>query len=100
MDDWKNGMAYALGGAAVFLAGTLFRELLEEMEIVSNMTIPDIKPILIHCGQEAGIREDLQGEEEIRNYFEKGIPNGVQLVEMLYCKDGCHNGDGIKRCGI
>lgn len=32
MDDWKNGMAYALGGAAVFLAGTLFRELLEEME--------------------------------------------------------------------
>lgn len=32
MDDWKNGMAYALGGAAVFLAGILFRELLEEME--------------------------------------------------------------------
>lgn len=32
MDDWKNGMAYALGAAAVFLAGTLFRELLEEME--------------------------------------------------------------------
>lgn len=32
MNDWKNGMAYALGGAAVFLAGTLFRELLEELE--------------------------------------------------------------------
>ena len=32
MDDWKNGMAYALGGAAVFLLGTLFRELLEELE--------------------------------------------------------------------
>ena len=32
MNDWKNGMAYALGGAAVFLLGTLFRELLEEME--------------------------------------------------------------------
>ena len=32
MDDWKNGMAYALGGAAVFLAGSLFKELLEEME--------------------------------------------------------------------
>ena len=32
MDDWKNGMAYALGGAAVFLVGTLFRELLEELE--------------------------------------------------------------------
>ena len=32
MNDWKNGMAYALGGAAVFLLGTLFRELLEELE--------------------------------------------------------------------
>ena len=32
MDDWKNGMAYALGGAAVFLVGNLLRELLEEME--------------------------------------------------------------------
>lgn len=143
------------------------KELLEEMKIVSAVTIPNIKPILIHCGQEAGVREDLQGEhkiittpcqaladmgnamglehtwfvpwnkflesignepkfnipkvspippgffeeldmktdsitgeEEIRNYFEKGIPDGVQLVEMLYCKDGCHNGDGIKRCGL
>ena len=32
MDDWKNGMAYALGGAAVFLVGNLLRELLEEIE--------------------------------------------------------------------
>lgn len=32
MNDWKNGMAYALGGAAVFLLGTLFRELLKELE--------------------------------------------------------------------
>ena len=32
MDDWKNGMAYALGGAAVFLVGNLLRELLEELE--------------------------------------------------------------------
>ena len=32
MDDWRNGMAYALGGAAVFLVGNLLRELLEEME--------------------------------------------------------------------
>ena len=32
MDDWKNSMAYVLGGAAIFLAGSLFKELLEEME--------------------------------------------------------------------
>lgn len=43
----------------------------------------------------------LTGEDEIREYFQtqfaKGTPNNVQLVEMLFCKYGCHNGDGI--CG-
>ena len=43
----------------------------------------------------------LTGEDEIREYFQtsfaKGRPNNVQLVEMLFCKHGCHNGDGI--CG-
>ncbi len=140
------------------------KELLEEMDMTANVTVPDIKPILIHCGQEAsgqevlrgeekiittpclaladmgnalgfentwfvpwnkfiesigseptvsipkaspippgffkelGVKTDsVTGEEEIRNYLKNGIPNGVQLVEMLYCKDGCHNGDGIKR---
>lgn len=38
----------------------------------------------------------LTGEEEIRNYFEKYELEEVELVEMLYCKEGCHNGDGIK----
>lgn len=141
------------------------KEMLEELGITSKVFIPDIKPILIHCGQEGSQREELQeeekiittpcqaladmgnamrlqntwfipwnkflesigsepiaktlnespippgffeelavktdsvtGEEEIRNYFEKGIPDRVQLVEMLYCKDGCHNGDGIRGC--
>lgn len=140
------------------------KELLAEMEMTTNVTIPDIKPILIHCGQEASGQEVLRGEEkiittpcqaladmgnalglehtwfvpwnkfiesigseptvsipkaspippgffeelglktdsvtgaeEIRNYLKNGIPDGVQLVEMLYCKEGCHNGDGIKR---
>ena len=38
----------------------------------------------------------LSGEEEIRNYFKTGVPEEVQLVEMLFCKNGCHNGDGIR----
>lgn len=128
----------------------------------SNVIFPDIRPILIHCGQEGSSQEaltgeekiittpcqvladmgnalglpdtrfvpwnqflasigsipeclslkrspippgffeelgvstvSLTGEEEIREYFQKGIPEDVQLVEMLYCKEGCHNGDGI-----
>lgn len=141
------------------------RELLEELGVVSEVTIPEISPILIHCGQEGSGREDLKheekiittpcqaladmgnslnlentqfipwnrflesigsepegvlpkaspippgffdelgiktvsvtGEEEIRNYFKNYEPDDVKLVEMLFCKEGCHNGDGIRRC--
>ena len=141
------------------------KELLVEMDMTTNVTVPDIKPILIHCGQEACGKEELQGEEkiiitpcqaladmgnalglentwfvpwnkfiefigselevrilkkspippgffdelglktvsitgedEIRNYFKQDMSEEVQLVEILYCKDGCHNGDGIKGC--
>ncbi len=35
------------------------------------------------------------GEEEIRNYWEHNASHDIQLVEMLFCKNGCHNGDGI-----
>lgn len=139
------------------------RGLLEEMDVTSNVIMPDILPILIHCGQEAGEQRELQGkqkiittpcqaladmgntlkiqntcfvswnrfvetigsspavdvpkaspippgffedlgiktdsvtgEKEIREYFKNGVPKDVQLVELLYCKEGCHNGDGIK----
>jgi len=139
------------------------KELLEELEGLTNVVIPEIKPILIHCGEEGSGQEELleeekiittpcrsladmgdalelkntrfvawndfvkilgdepqriipktspippgffaelgiktdsvTGERELREYFKKGIPEDVQLVEMLYCKEGCHNGDGIK----
>lgn len=139
------------------------KELLDELENTSKITIPEIHPILIHCGQEGSEREDLSddekiittpcqaladmgnalglkdtcfvpwnqflkslgsepigtaakespippgffdelgiktisvtGEEEIRAYFKQGVPNDVQLVELLFCKEGCHNGDGIE----
>lgn len=140
------------------------KELLGELDITSQITVPEINPILIHCGQEASERKELQeyekiittpcqaladmgnalalpktqfiawnqflelmgseptgtapkespippgffegmglktdsitGEEEIRAYFKQGVPEDVQLVELLYCKEGCHNGDGIKK---
>lgn len=141
------------------------KELLDELDISATVTIPEIAPILIHCGQEGSGREDLldeekiittpcqaladmgnalglkdtwfvpwnrfletigdepmgkppkespippgffddlglktvsiTGEEEIRNYFKKYEPDEEQLVEMLFCKEGCHNGDGIRTC--
>lgn len=141
------------------------RELLDEIQVLSDFTIPEIEPILIHCGREGSLREDLQaeekiittpckaladmgnafglkntwfvpwnqflqsigkkpegklpeespippgffselgmetvsvtGEEKIRKYLEKPISEEVQIVEMLFCKEGCHNGDGIRMC--
>lgn len=40
----------------------------------------------------------LSEESEIRRYFEQYQPNKVQLIELLFCKNGCHNGDGIRMC--
>lgn len=141
------------------------KNLLEEILVLPEVTVPDIKPILIHCGKESSRREDLKGEEKIITtpcqaladmgnamqlkdtrfipwnrfvaetggklqripltkspippgffegvglktasvtgesriieYFRQGVPDDVQLVEMLFCKDGCHNGDGIREC--
>lgn len=137
-------------------------ELVKKLDISAEVLFPDIFPILIHCGMEAGVMENLQneekvittpcraladfgnalgipktefipwneflrrfetapkatplekspippgffeplnfkcvsltGEEEIEKYFAEFQPNKIQLVEMLYCKEGCHNGDGI-----
>jgi len=139
------------------------KEMLEELGITSKVFIPDVKPILIHCGQEGSQRADLQeeekiittpcqaladmgnalglkgtwfvpwnkflksigsepvanipkespippgffeelgvktvsitGEDKIREFFQNDISDGVELVEILFCEGGCHNGDGIK----
>lgn len=140
----------------------MIKELLGELDVNSNIVIPEIKPILIHCGQEISERVDLAkeekiittpcgalagmgnamelpnttfiswncflesigekptcnppkespippgfynelglktisitGEDDIKAYFQNWKAEEVQLVEMLYCKEGCHNGDGI-----
>lgn len=38
----------------------------------------------------------LSGETEIREYFENFQPGQAQIAEMLFCKNGCHNGDGVR----
>ena len=137
--------------------------MVREFENSRQLHFPEIQPILIHCGQEAGISEELlnaekvittpcqsladvgnalkisntvfvpwntfleslgdapegmmlkrspiplgffqplnlrckslSGEEEIRKFFKNPQLEDLQLIEMLYCKNGCHNGDGIK----
>lgn len=142
------------------------REVLDELSVMPNVTIPRIEPILIHCAREISAREDLRGEDKVittpcqaladmgnalklpntwfvpwntflqtlageptgdkpkvspippgffqdlgiktafvtgkyeileymRTHLQKDISEDIQLVEMLFCKEGCHNGDGI-----
>lgn len=37
----------------------------------------------------------ISGEENIEAYFKNNLHKESDLVEMLYCKDGCNNGDGV-----
>ena len=41
----------------------------------------------------------LTGEDEIREYFEarnsREMTDDIQMIEILFCKHGCHNGDGL-----
>ncbi|QTQ12592.1 hypothetical protein HRI96_10520 [Treponema parvum] len=39
--------------------------------------------------------KSITGSEEIQNFFEKEDVSGYKLIEMLYCKNGCNNGDGV-----
>lgn len=37
-------------------------------------------------------------KENICDLFEHFKPGEYDLIELLYCKEGCHNGDGVKMC--
>ncbi len=91
-------------GNALGLKDTYFvswRAFLETLGEQPEGILPKESPIPTGFFEELGVKTDsITGEEEIRAYFQIFLENGaqkeVQLVEMLYCKDGCHNGDGIR----
>ncbi len=57
----------------------------------------DQSPIPPGFFSDLGIRFfSVTGEEAIMEYLENYKPKEAELVELLFCKDGCHNGDGIK----
>lgn len=138
-------------------------EILDDHQVCSKITIPDVYPILIHCALEISKRDELRGiekvittpcqcladmgnklgleetyfvtwnqfmkvigeylpgkkqknspippgffdetgistisitgEEKIRNCLNEFEENEVELIEFLYCENGCHNGDGVR----
>ena len=37
----------------------------------------------------------ISGEENIKEHFRNNLYKESDLIEMLYCKNGCNNGDGV-----
>ena len=55
-------------------------------------------PIPLGFFDDLGIKVDsISGEEEIKKYLLNIKDKDARLIEMLYCENGCHNGDGIPR---
>lgn len=58
--------------------------------------MPEFSPIPPGFFRELGQRTmSLTGRESIEQCVQDGSWQRVRLVEMLYCRDGCHNGDGV-----
>ena len=74
---------------------------LQELGDEPEGILPKESPIPLGFFEELGLRTvSISGEENIRKHFENYVPGEVQLLELLYCKNGCHNGDGILGCSL
>lgn len=73
-----------------------WNEFLEEMGERPEGRLPEASPIPLgfFSGLEGNV-ESLTGKEIIENYIEHSGSRETDLVEMLYCDRGCHNGDGV-----
>lgn len=55
-----------------------------------------ITPIPLGYFNDLAIKQkSFSGHENIENYFSCNTREKQDLIELLYCKDGCHNGDGV-----
>ena len=69
---------------------------LEELNETPEIAFKKETPIPLGFFEELGVDiMSLTGEKEIRNYFQNHKEQLPALIEMLYCHNGCHNGDGI-----
>lgn len=102
--------ALANMGNALGLPNTTFIPWNQFLETMSDQSVRDNETLTTQQLKESpippGFFEDLElktvsftGEDDIRAYFEarhsKEMDKDIQLVEMLFCQCGCHNGDGL-----
>lgn len=89
-----------------FLSWNDFVAELSEKEGISKSGItsyhsqspPDMTPIPLGFFRELPFKQkSISGENSIREFFSTENEKKVRLAELLYCQDGCHNGDGIRK---
>ena len=75
-----------------------WREFIKDLNINENTKakLLDNSPIPLGYfdGLDANVKS-LSGEENIKSYFKNDLYKENDLVEMLYCTNGCNNGDGV-----
>ena len=75
-----------------------WKEFIKDLNISKNTKakLLDNSPIPLGYfdGLDANIKS-LSGEENIKSYFKNELYKENDLVEMLYCTNGCNNGDGV-----
>ncbi len=86
-------------GNSLHLPQTLFltwNEFVQKYGIISEKRHLTQSPIPPGFFQEYGERTDsLASKQQIDAYFTSGNKKHTEMLEMLYCPDGCHNGDGV-----
>lgn len=78
-----------------FISWKVFLQDLDEKEKIKRKVL-DESPIPLGYFTSFGSKiTSISGKENIENYFENGLHKKDKLVEMLYCNNGCNNGDGV-----
>ena len=73
-----------------------WNEFLKRLDREIPRKILDKSPIPLGYFTSLGLKSNsISGKENIENHFKNGLHKKYELVEMLYCNNGCNNGDGV-----
>lgn len=71
-------------------------EFLESLDQNIEGNVLDNTPIPLGFFDSLDVKkESISGNDNIESYFRKDKFKNLDMIEMLYCHNGCHNGDGV-----
>lgn len=71
-------------------------EFLESLDQNIEGNVLDNTPIPLGFFDSLDVKkESISGNDNIESYFRKNKFKNLDIIEMLHCHNGCHNGDGV-----